>query len=98
MATIRPSRRIERAGVNAVRTLLEDHEHIVQEIDGGNDHGEDLFINVTRGGRRTGHYFAVQVKRATTADHLAAIGASRPTVTAAMIEDFHTDIGTHARL
>ncbi|MGY0466322.1 DUF4365 domain-containing protein [Kitasatospora sp. cg17-2] len=62
MAKVRPSRRIERAGVNAVRTLLEDHEHIVQEIDGGNDHGEDLFINVTRAGRRTGHYFAVQVK------------------------------------
>lgn len=62
MAKVRPSRRIERAGVNAVRTLLEDHEHIVQEIDGGNDHGEDLLINVTRAGRRTGHYFAVQVK------------------------------------
>lgn len=62
MATVRPGRRIERAGVNAVRTLLEDHEHIVQEIDGGNDHGEDLFVNVTRAGRRTGHYFAVQVK------------------------------------
>ncbi|MGW1173327.1 DUF4365 domain-containing protein [Kitasatospora sp. NPDC002543] len=62
MATIRPSRRIERAGVNAVRTLLEDHEHIVQEIDGGNDHGEDLIVNLTRGGKRTGHYIAVQVK------------------------------------
>ncbi|MCX5406178.1 DUF4365 domain-containing protein [Streptomyces sp. NBC_00335] len=62
MATIRPSRRIERAGVNAVRTLLEDHEHIVQEIDGGNDHGEDLFVNLTRSGKRTGHYFAAQVK------------------------------------
>ncbi|MFK0189743.1 DUF4365 domain-containing protein [Kitasatospora sp. NPDC090308] len=62
MATVRSNRRIERAGVNAVRTLLEDHEHIVQEIDGGNDHGEDLIINVTRAGRRTGHYFAVQVK------------------------------------
>ncbi|MFJ3214888.1 DUF4365 domain-containing protein [Kitasatospora sp. NPDC086801] len=50
MATLRPSHRIERAGVNAVRTLLEDYEHIVQEIDGGNDHGEDLIVDLTRGG------------------------------------------------
>ncbi|MFE7584357.1 DUF4365 domain-containing protein [Streptomyces gardneri] len=62
MARVRPSLRIERAGVNAVRSLLEDHGHIVQEIDGGNDHGEDLHVLLTRDGRRTGHVLAIQVK------------------------------------
>lgn len=62
MARVRPNRRIERAGVNAVRTLLEDHNHIVQEIEGGNDHGEDLHVLLTRDGRRTGHVLAIQVK------------------------------------
>ncbi|MGY5081330.1 DUF4365 domain-containing protein [Streptomyces nigrescens] len=62
MAKIRESRRIERAGVNSLRALLEDHELIVQEIDGGNDHGEDLLVFLTRDGRRTGHVVAIQVK------------------------------------
>lgn len=62
MTTVRRSRRIERAGVNALRTLLEDQDHIVQEIDGGNDHGEDLYVILTRNGRRTGHVCAIQVK------------------------------------
>lgn len=62
MATVRPGRRIERAGVNALRTLLEDYDHIVQEIDGGNDHGEDFHVLLTRNGRRTGHVVAIQVK------------------------------------
>ncbi|MEV5614907.1 DUF4365 domain-containing protein [Streptomyces bacillaris] len=48
--------------MNAVRTLLEDHNHIVQEIEGGNDHGEDLHVLLTRDGRRTGHVLAIQVK------------------------------------
>ncbi|MFJ4095943.1 ATP-binding protein [Kitasatospora sp. NPDC089913] len=38
------------------------------------------------------------VPGATTADHLAAIGACRPTVTAAMVAAFRADIGAHARL
>ncbi|GAB1824319.1 DUF4365 domain-containing protein [Herbidospora sp. RD11066] len=62
MARIRPTRRIERAGVNALRTLLEERDHLVQEIDGGIDHGEDLYVIFTRHGRRTGHVIAVQVK------------------------------------
>ncbi|MEU8495332.1 DUF4365 domain-containing protein [Streptomyces lavendulae] len=62
VSTVRSSRRIERAGVNALRTLLEEHDHIVQEIDGGNDHGEDMIINFTRGGKRTGYWIAIQVK------------------------------------
>lgn len=62
VSTVRASRRIERAGVNALRALLEDHDHIVQEIDGGNDHGEDMIVNFTRGGKRTGYWLAIQVK------------------------------------
>lgn len=62
MSTVRSSRRIERAGVNALRALLEEHDHIVQEIDGGNDHGEDMIVNFTRGGKRTGYWIAIQVK------------------------------------
>ncbi|MFJ2159774.1 hypothetical protein [Streptomyces sp. NPDC087856] len=30
--------------VNEVRALLERHGHIAQEVDGGNDHGEDLQV------------------------------------------------------
>ncbi|MFD4538029.1 DUF4365 domain-containing protein [Kitasatospora sp. NPDC058397] len=62
MATIRASRKIERAGVNALRTLLEEHDHLVQEIDGGADHGEDLYVGFASDGRRTGHVIAIQVK------------------------------------
>ncbi len=62
MAKVNSRRRIERAGVNALRSLLEDHHHLVQEIDGGADHGEDLYVAVVREGRRTGHLVAVQVK------------------------------------
>ena len=62
MARVRSGRRIERAGVNALRSLLEEHHHLVQEIDGGADHGEDLFLMFVRGGRRTGHIVAIQVK------------------------------------
>ncbi|WP_327066447.1 DUF4365 domain-containing protein [Kitasatospora sp. NBC_01302] len=62
MTRISPRRRIERAGVNALRSLLEDHDHLVQEIDGGADHGEDLYVAIVRDGRRTGHVVAVQVK------------------------------------
>ncbi|MBT2403209.1 MULTISPECIES: DUF4365 domain-containing protein [unclassified Streptomyces] len=62
MSTVRSSRRIERAGVNALRSLLEENDHIVQEIDGGNDHGEDMIVNFTRSGRRTGCWIAIQVK------------------------------------
>ncbi|MFC5174621.1 tetratricopeptide repeat protein [Streptomyces mutomycini] len=62
MARVTPSRRIERAGVNAVRALLEEHDQIVQEIDGGNDYGEDLFVMLTKDGHRTGMSVAIQVK------------------------------------
>ncbi len=62
VSTVRASRKIERAGVNALRAFLEEHEHIVQEIDGGNDHGEDMIVNFTRDGKRTPYWIAIQVK------------------------------------
>jgi hypothetical protein len=62
VSTVRASRKIERAGVNALRSLLEEHDHIVQEIDGGNDHGEDMIVNFTRAGKRTPYWIAIQVK------------------------------------
>ncbi|MFG2135687.1 DUF4365 domain-containing protein [Streptomyces sp. NPDC048650] len=61
-ARVPRSRSIERAGVNALRAFLEEHFQIVQEIDGGNDFGEDLFVMPTREGERTGSSIAVQVK------------------------------------
>jgi hypothetical protein len=48
--------------VNALRTLLEEHDHIVQEISGSADHGEDLYVGFAAGNRRTGHVIAVQIK------------------------------------
>ncbi|MCD9144349.1 tetratricopeptide repeat protein [Streptomyces albireticuli] len=48
--------------MNAVRALLEEHDQIVQEIDGGNDYGEDLFVMLTENGHRTGVSIAIQVK------------------------------------
>ncbi|MGW2277858.1 DUF4365 domain-containing protein [Streptomyces sp. NPDC001770] len=62
MSTVRGSRKIERAGVNALRALLEEHDHLVQEIDGGNDHGEDMIVNFTRSSKRTPYWIAIQVK------------------------------------
>lgn len=62
MATVPPNRRIERAGVNALKSFLEEHDHLVQEIAGGTDHGEDCFVMLTRGRKRTGYSFTAQVK------------------------------------
>ncbi|WJD98279.1 DUF4365 domain-containing protein [Streptomyces antimycoticus] len=44
------------------RALLERHGHIVQEVEGGSDFGEDLYVSFVRNGRRTGDLIAVQVK------------------------------------
>ncbi|GAQ57832.1 DUF4365 domain-containing protein [Streptomyces sp. LBUM 1476] len=62
MPKVPESRRIGRMAVNEVRSLLERHGHIVQEIDGANDHGEDLYLTFVEDGKRTEDSLAVQVK------------------------------------
>ncbi|MEU3019512.1 hypothetical protein ABZ635_19210 [Nocardiopsis sp. NPDC007018] len=54
MAGIPEGRRVGRAAVNALRGLLEEHDHVVQEIDGQNDFGEDLYVTFGEDGRTTG--------------------------------------------
>ncbi|WP_234386052.1 DUF4365 domain-containing protein [Streptomyces lydicus] len=62
MPKVPESRRIGRMAVNELRALLERHGHIVQEIDGGNDHGEDLHVTFVQNERRTEDSVAMQVK------------------------------------
>ena len=52
----------ERGGVNAVRTLLEHHGMVVDEIDGRSDYGRDLNVDITRQSEVTGGIIGVQVK------------------------------------
>ncbi|MFD8594491.1 DUF4365 domain-containing protein [Kitasatospora sp. NPDC059646] len=66
MPKVPESRRVERMAVNEVRALLERHGHIVQEIDGGNDFGEDLHVTFVQDGRRTADAVAIQVKGGTS--------------------------------
>src|SRR4051812_23570487 len=56
------ARRPSRAAVNALRTLLERHNHIVQEVDGQNDFGEDQHVTFTEDGEVTGDLVKIQVK------------------------------------
>lgn len=62
MAKVLGTKKTERAGVNAFKTSLEAAGHIVQEIDGGNDYGEDCYLSFTHLGHRTGDLAAVQIK------------------------------------
>ncbi|BAJ29475.1 MULTISPECIES: DUF4365 domain-containing protein [Kitasatospora] len=48
--------------MNAVRTLLEEHDHIVQEISGQNDFGEDLYVTFVEDEHVTSNVIRVQVK------------------------------------
>ncbi|MFC1407245.1 MULTISPECIES: DUF4365 domain-containing protein [Streptacidiphilus] len=66
MAKVLPTKKTERAGVNQFRSLLESAGHIVQEIDGGNDYGEDCYLSFTEYGQRTGDIAAVQIKSGVT--------------------------------
>jgi hypothetical protein len=56
------ARRPSRAAVNALRTLLERHNHIVQEVDGQNDFGEDQHVTFTEDGEVSGDLVKIQVK------------------------------------
>jgi hypothetical protein len=52
----------ERGGINAVRTLLEAHGMVVDEVDGRSDYGRDLNVDITEDGQVTGAVIGVQVK------------------------------------
>jgi len=52
----------ERGAVNAARTLLEAHGLVVDEVDGRNDYGRDLSVDITEGREVTGALIGVQVK------------------------------------
>lgn len=62
VTTIPRGRRMEQAAVNALRTLLQGHDHVVEEISGQNDYGEDLFVTFAEAGRVTNDVIKVQVK------------------------------------
>lgn len=52
----------ERSGVNAVRTLLEAHGLVVDEVDARSDYGRDLNADITEGSEITGAVIGIQVK------------------------------------
>ncbi|CAM5456172.1 hypothetical protein SPURM210S_01721 [Streptomyces purpurascens] len=62
MPKIPKGRRVGQAAVNALRALLEEHDHIVQEISGQNDFGEDLYVTFADDGEITSDTIKVQVK------------------------------------
>jgi hypothetical protein len=59
---IRPNRKTERLAINASRTLFEEHNHVFQEIDLGNDFGKDVYVDIAQGQNVTGLCIALQVK------------------------------------
>jgi Domain of unknown function (DUF4365) len=59
---LRVGHRSERSGINAVRTLLERHGLVVDEVDGRSDYGRDLNVDLTRCSEITGGIIGVQVK------------------------------------
>ncbi|MFD1828739.1 DUF4365 domain-containing protein [Streptomyces desertarenae] len=62
MPKIPKGRRVGQTAVNVLRALLEEHDHIVQEISGQNDFGEDLYVTFTDNGDVTSDTIKVQVK------------------------------------
>lgn len=59
---VRRSRPVEKAAIRAVTAVFEDANMIVQSIDGANDIGKDLYVDLTDGRRVTGATIALQVK------------------------------------
>ncbi|WP_083932649.1 DUF4365 domain-containing protein [Nocardiopsis halophila] len=62
MPRIPKGRRVGRAAVNEVTRILENNDHIVQEIDGQNDFGEDLYATFSKEGEVSGDVIRIQVK------------------------------------
>lgn len=62
MPKVSKGRRVAQASVNMLRTLLEENDHIVQEISGQNDFGEDLYVTFTLNGCVTSDTIKIQVK------------------------------------
>ena len=58
-----PNRPIEKAGIRAVAAIFEDAGMVVQPVDGGNDIGKDLYVDLADRDRVfTGDLIALQVK------------------------------------
>ncbi|MBB3602787.1 hypothetical protein FHT40_002448 [Mycolicibacterium sp. BK556] len=58
----RVGHRSERAGINAVRTVLERNGLVVDEVNGRSDYGRDLNVDIVCDGGVTGGIIGVQVK------------------------------------
>lgn len=59
---LRKNRPIERAGVNAARTLFEAAGYVFQEVELGNDYGKDAYVDLVDGDKATGICVALQIK------------------------------------
>ena len=59
---IRPNRRVEKAAVNAARSLFESCNCVFQGVDLGNDFGKDAYVDLAEGNVVTGLCVAVQIK------------------------------------
>lgn len=66
MAKVSKNRVIEREAVNKLKALLEQQNHVVEEIAGQNDFGEDLYLTFVETGRVTGDVAKIQVKGGAT--------------------------------
>lgn len=58
----RPNRRIERAAVNAAKSLFESCDYVFVEIDLANDFGKDAIVELFRDQESTGKMVALQIK------------------------------------
>lgn len=59
---LNPTRSIEHAGVRAVTEFFETNDCVVQPVNGENDFGKDLYVDLTREAEVTGVTCAIQVK------------------------------------